>query len=151
MDRANPPHPSTFEWRFPRNPRTVGLSRHLLGRQLHAWKVMDDVSDTIVLLVSELMTNAVCYARAPYGRDLVLRAQVVDDTLRVEVTDGSVAMPITRNAGPEEESGRGLALVEALSHSWGAFPRPYGIGKTVWFEMELSGAGPRGGVDPAAG
>ncbi|MFD4830405.1 ATP-binding protein [Streptomyces uncialis] len=144
MDRVFPPLPRTFEWRFPRTFPTVGRSRHLLAGQLRYWKLPEDISETAVLLVSELVTNAVRHGRVPYWRDLVVRAEIVDDTLRVEVTDGSVSMPVTRRPGPGDESGRGLLLVETLAHDWGAFPRPYGIGKTVWFELELSGTGPRG-------
>ncbi|MFF9122921.1 ATP-binding protein [Streptomyces sp. NPDC014889] len=44
-------------------------------------------------------------------------------------------LPTAREASPEDESGRGLALVETLANDWGAEPRQGGIGKTVWFEL----------------
>ncbi|WNM35462.1 ATP-binding protein [Streptomyces sp. Li-HN-5-11] len=62
---------------------------------------------------------------------------MLDDAgrLRVSVTDANDALPTLCEASPEDESGRGLALVAALADDWGAEPRPGGIGKTVWFEV----------------
>ena len=53
--------------------------------------------------------------------------------VRVEVADGSAALPRPREATAVDEGGRGLALVEALSSSWGAELGEGG--KTVWFEL----------------
>ncbi|GAA1902546.1 hypothetical protein GCM10009837_27280 [Streptomyces durmitorensis] len=105
MERATSPLPREIAWRLPRGPRSVGRARSLLAEQARAWKVPNDVADTAVLLLSELMTNAVRHGRVP--------------------------------AGPDDESGRGLALVELLADAWGSHPRPYGIGKTVWIELAL--------------
>nr|WP_236075474.1 ATP-binding protein [Streptomyces coffeae] len=60
-----------------------------------------------------------------------------DEKLRVEVSDASEVMPQPRRARPEDESGRGLALLTALADGWDAEPRACGIGKTVWFELKL--------------
>ncbi|MGK5447132.1 ATP-binding protein [Streptomyces radiopugnans] len=58
-----------------------------------------------------------------------------DRGLRVEVCDAGDDVPRPRGTSPEDESGRGLALVAALSDAWGAYPRPCGVGKAVWFEL----------------
>ncbi|MFD9795183.1 ATP-binding protein [Streptomyces sp. NPDC059070] len=116
-------------------PRSVGRARALLAEQARAWKVPDGLTDTAVLLLSELMTNAVRHGRAPADREVRARCALGGNVLRVEVADASAVLPCPRPAGPDDESGRGLALVGELSDAWGAGPRPYGIGKTVWFEL----------------
>ncbi|MEU3343464.1 ATP-binding protein [Streptomyces sp. NPDC006700] len=127
--------PQDIEFRFPRDARSVGRARLLLREQAASWKVPDDVTETAVLLLSELMTNAYRHAKAP-GREI--RARCVrseEGRLRVSVTDANDTLPAPREASPEDESGRGLALVEALADDWGAEHRPGGLGKTVWFEL----------------
>jgi hypothetical protein len=58
---------------------------------------------------------------------------------RVEVTDASADSPSPRDAAADEDSGRGLALVENLARRWGVRAAPGG-GKTVWFEVDREGA-----------
>lgn len=137
MERTTSPQPREIEWRLPRGPRSVGRARRLLAEQARAWKVPDDVADTAVLLLSELMTNAVRHGRAPAGREVGARCVLDEGVFRVEVADASDVPPCPREAGPDDESGRGLALVELLADAWGSNPRPYGIGKTVWIELAL--------------
>ena len=83
------------------------------------------------LLTAELVANAVVHG--PPAGDVQVRVIVDRDVLRVEVTDGGPGAPVVRHALPSDPSGRGLALVEALSASWGAVRA--GEGKTVWFEL----------------
>lgn len=139
MDCTTSPLPKDVAWRLPCGPRSVSRARALLAEQARAWKVPDEPAATAVLLLSELMTNAVRHARVPVGREIVTRCVLGGDLFRVEVIDANAAPPCPRAAGPDDESGRGLALVEALSDAWGANPRPYGIGKTVWFELIVGG------------
>ncbi|MFB6957178.1 ATP-binding protein [Streptomyces sp. NPDC056309] len=129
--------PQDIEFRFARDARSVGRARVLLREQA---KLPDEVTETAVLLLSELMTNAYRHAKAP-GREIRARCVLSEEgRLRISVTDANDTLPAPREAAPEEESGRGLALVETLASEWGAEPRPGGIGKAVWFELEL---GPR--------
>ncbi|PJM94874.1 ATP-binding protein [Streptomyces sp. CB01373] len=129
--------PQDIEFRSPRDARSVGRARLLLREQAISWKLPDEVTETAVLLLSELMTNAYRHAKAP-GREIRARCVLNDDgNLRISVTDANDVLPTPREASPEDESGRGLALVEALADGWGAEPRPGRIGKTVWFELEL--------------
>lgn len=137
-----PPHhsptalPQDIEFRLPRHARSVGRARALLREQATSWKLPDEVTETAVLLLSELMTNAYRHAKVSPGREIRARC-VLDDNgrLRISVTDANDALPTPREAASEDESGRGLALVETLADDWGAEPRPGGIGKTVWFEL----------------
>ncbi|MET8011411.1 ATP-binding protein [Streptomyces sp. NPDC005271] len=137
MNGPTPPLPMDIEWHLPRHPRSVGRARTLLREQARSWKVPEELAETAVLLLSELMTNACQHARVPPGREVRARCVVRDEKLRVEVSDAGDVLPRLRQARPEDESGRGLALIAALADAWDAYPRPCGIGKTVWFELKV--------------
>ncbi len=89
-------------------------------------------SDTVALLVSEVATNALVHGQG----SVRVRVRRTAGGLRVEVHDGSPALPSRRTATPMDEGGRGIALVEALSSGWGA--ERTDDGKTVWFEVAAS-------------
>jgi anti-sigma regulatory factor (Ser/Thr protein kinase) len=100
----------------------------------------------VELIVSELVTNAVCAMTDPDGRprydDAVsglsaVHMQLSSDRVRVvvEIWDGRREAPAPEHAGPEQESGRGLMLVEALSERWGWEVVPDWTGKVVWAEL----------------
>ncbi|GHH13398.1 ATP-binding protein [Streptomyces lanatus] len=127
--------PQDIEWRLPRHARSMGRARNLLREQATSWKLPDEVTETAVLLLSELMTNAYRHAKVSPGREIWARCLVAGDRLRVAVTDANDTLPMPREARPDDEAGRGLTLVTALADAWGADPRPHGIGKTVWFEL----------------
>ncbi|MDX3237943.1 ATP-binding protein [Streptomyces sp. ME03-5709C] len=129
---------SPVEWWFSRHPRSVGRARALLRAQALVWGLTAEATDTAVLLLSELMSNAVRHARVPPGRRITARAALASGVLRVEVGDASSDPPALRQASTTDESGRGLALVESLADAWNVQPRPYGIGKTVWFELRVT-------------
>jgi anti-sigma regulatory factor (Ser/Thr protein kinase) len=99
--------------------------------------VADETAETAVLLLSELMTNALRHARTAPGREIGVRIALYDRRLRVEVADAGGGRPQLRTAGAEDESGRGLALVRALADRHGVCPRRHGIGKAVWAEIGL--------------
>lgn len=106
---------------------------------LSACEVSGDLVDDLVLLVDELVTNAVTHGRVPgvSGRQVRLTLGRTGDLLRVEVRDTQGdRMPRPRQVGRDEEHGRGLAIVEALCTAWGVTPEV--IGKTVWAEKALS-------------
>ena len=71
------------------------------------------------LLISELVTNALRYGT---GEAVVFRLVLVADAFVIEVDDGSPGRPQVREAGPEEESGRGMLLVSAVADEWGVSP-----------------------------
>ncbi|MFC8346172.1 ATP-binding protein [Streptomyces sp. NPDC057280] len=126
------------EWQLPRHPRSVGRARALLRAQAADWKLPDAITDTAVLLLSELMTNAYRHAHVSPGREIRIRCALDDGdghSLHVSVTDASDTMPTFRNPSPEDESGRGLILLTLLADEWGTAPRPHGVGKTIWFSL----------------
>lgn len=85
-----------------------------------------------MLVISELVTNAVSHGRSPVTVGLRLGA----DHLLVEVEDEDHQPPVLQQPGWEALGGRGLLLVDALSRAWGSAPCP--TGKIVWAELPLS-------------
>ncbi|WP_432097538.1 ATP-binding protein [Streptomyces sp. bgisy100] len=71
--------------------------------------------------------------------------------LRIEVSDAATEHPILHKASEDEESGRGLFLIDALATAWGSHDRSPGIGKTVWAECVLRPVDPVEAVAPAPG
>ncbi|MDX3068345.1 ATP-binding protein [Streptomyces scabiei] len=123
------------EWTFPAEPGAVRDARAVVRRQLHAWD-LDALGDITVLLVSELVTNALRHATGPIGVRLV-RPSGPSSALLVEVSDPLPDPPRERAADVDDESGRGLRLVACSSRAWGT--RPGEAGKTVWFELAVPG------------
>jgi PAS domain S-box-containing protein len=93
------------------------------------WGLGHDVADTTALVVSELVTNAVLHT----GSALTVRLRPADHVLHVEVLDDDSRPPRMRDPLDDEDSGRGLHLVEALSRRWGI--RTLDTGKVVWSEI----------------
>lgn len=83
-------------------------------------------------MVSELATNAVKHART--GFSLVVEER--DDGVRIEVTDHGPGTPRKRSPSPQEPSGRGLLIVQALSDDWGIVEEQHG--KAVWLSISPS-------------
>ncbi|MFF5482419.1 SpoIIE family protein phosphatase [Streptomyces sp. NPDC012935] len=104
-----------------------GRARRLARRALARWG-MEELSDSVELLVSEVVTNAVRYASRPVTLRL-LRT----DVLRCEVGDDVPQLPRLRQARATDEGGRGLYLVNRLARRWGA--TRLSTGKVVWFEL----------------
>ncbi|ORT61169.1 PAS sensor protein [Streptomyces sp. CB03238] len=123
------PAEAVGDWRLPREPRSVGRARELARAQLTAWD-LEPLVDTVELLVSELVTNAL-----RYGEGEIRLRLLRDRTLVCEVWDAGLVQPRRRRARDTDEGGRGLQLVGLLSAGWGSRRTPRG--KTVWFELPL--------------
>ncbi|MGW9238716.1 SpoIIE family protein phosphatase [[Kitasatospora] papulosa] len=106
-----------------------GRARRLARRALSRWG-LDDLSDEVELLISEVVTNAIRFTARPVTLRL-LRT----DILRCEVGDDSPQLPRQRRARETDEGGWGLFLVNRLARRWGA--TRLSTGKVVWFEMTL--------------
>lgn len=103
-----------FEVLFLPAEHRVGQMRDITAIYLRQWSLAPVVEDA-VLVVSELVTNAVRHGTGAVG----LRVSAGAEELRIEVHDGSTVPARLRAAGEEEESGRGLFLVDALARAWG--------------------------------
>ncbi|MER5770693.1 ATP-binding protein [Streptomyces sp. NPDC001985] len=126
------------EWTFPAEPGAVRTARHAVRDTLRAWGLDPAVADVTVLLVSELVTNSLRYASGPIGVRLGHRERNGNAPfLLVEVSDPLPDPPTERVAAPDDEGGRGLQLIAGTARRWGT--RRGRTGKTVWFELALTG------------
>ncbi|HEX6471722.1 MAG TPA: ATP-binding protein [Streptosporangiaceae bacterium] len=111
-------------------PSSVGLARDLAEVQLRKWGLVE-VTGEVVLVVSELLTNAV---KANPGELVEFEMYLLPGALMIEIWDPSPEPPMPRTAGPDDTSGRGLAIVELITEIWGTRRPPRG-GKTVWARL----------------
>ena len=107
-------------------------SRHDLKLTLYAWG-LEDLVDSACLAITELVANAVRHCRLPGGLIEVTVLRSGESQVRIAVQDSCPSPVSKREVTPDEESGRGLFLVEAVSSSWGSTPLPQG--KLVWAEI----------------
>lgn len=124
------------EWELSPDLRAPGRARELTRGELAAWDLADQADiDEIVLMVDELVANAVVHGKGPIHLSLLLEGML----LRGEITDESFTQPPRARTERETdaEDGRGLMLVAALSADSGCRNEQHG--KTVWFTRMLSG------------
>jgi serine/threonine-protein kinase RsbW len=125
---TEPPSPVVKRW--PCTSRAVGRARRDLAGVLCGWGLAG-LTEAAALVLSELMTNSVRHGRVP-GREIETRYERTPGGVRLEVHDASPDLPSPREPAADDESGRGLLLVDALTHGhWGAGERT-GVGKVVW-------------------
>ncbi|MDQ0935507.1 ATP-binding protein [Streptomyces turgidiscabies] len=112
-------------------PSRIGQVRRILSAQLRYWH-LDPLIDRASLGVTELLTNV--HRHAQPDKLCTVEIEVLLDRLTVSVHDHDPRIPELRNADPGATCGRGLAMVAAVSESWGV--RPDGeSGKVVWFTL----------------
>jgi len=119
--------------------------------RLHARAVLTEwglrgLAETAELIVSELVTNAVRASTGPDGRPryseaglpvVVLRLFADGTRVLIEVWDEIPSAPMTEHADPDDESGRGLMLIEAISDLWTWATVPSWTGKVVSAELVI--------------
>jgi anti-sigma regulatory factor (Ser/Thr protein kinase) len=113
--------------RFPGSVDSVSEARHFLTATLATWGA-DGYDMGAQVVVTELAANAALHARTDY----LVRLQLEETHLLVEVHDAVPDLPQVRSVSPESMTGRGLRLVEELSLTWGAFAHEDAPGKVVW-------------------
>jgi anti-sigma regulatory factor (Ser/Thr protein kinase) len=123
----------SWESALPVTARAAGLARLATRAVLGSWQ-LPLLSDAAVLLVSELVTNAVLHARHEDGT-LLLRLELSGDLLRIEVHDTDPRCPELGDPGELDESGFGLVLVATLAAKWGTTGTS--DGKVVWAELDV--------------
>ena len=115
---------------LPPEPSSATRARTLTRERLEE-SCSRDTLETVALLVTELVTNAILHARTPLQLTLELRPGCV----RIAVEDESNEQPAVRHYESDAVTGRGLALVEQLASSWGVDVTP--SGKVVWCEVPV--------------
>jgi anti-sigma regulatory factor (Ser/Thr protein kinase) len=123
-----------FTWSFPREPASVGRARSFVRDVLTEdscdW-LNDELRERVVLLVSEVATNAV---RHGAGAHFWVECHLADSArLTVSVYDEGPGRPRQRHATVDDESGRGLELLDLLADEWRFTPQ--GRGKVVAFTI----------------
>ena len=122
--------PQQYEKTYPSDRTSVREIRHDMILALRTWG-LDDLIDDITMVVTELMTNAILHTETPKIGATITR--VGNQTVRLEVRDRSPKEPHAPRTGNTDESGRGIALVDALASAWG-WERIFD-GKKVWAEV----------------
>jgi hypothetical protein len=126
-----------IEQSFESRPESVKEVRHLIATTLKAWGADDQdwevaIKQALLLVASELSTNSV----QATAEDFCVAMTVHRDYAEISVEDRAVKAATPVDAGPDESSGRGLAIVAALSCRWGQETHD-GVGKKVWSRVAL--------------
>lgn len=108
---------------------SVGKARRFVAAQCEVEQVSPPRRHDVLLLTSELVTNAVLHGRSEVCVEVVVEREV----LRVSVLDENSRRPLPVSEDENALDGRGLALVDAVAARWGVEDRP--SGKAVWFEL----------------
>lgn len=126
---------------------SVAALRHAAVAALRRWHVPDGTVETVELLTSELVTNAVehsqhaaaCVGGVPgseRGATVWARVRICGQAVVLEVWDGDPTPPLPREADLHDERGRGLLLLHALAERCGYY-WPSGGGKVVWAQLPI--------------
>ena len=112
------------------HPTSVGAARRFVRDVLMSRQVADPVVDTVELLTSEVVTNAIVHGRS----GPLLAVHVKECVVRVAVGDCSPELPVRRLGQIDDLSGRGVVIVDELASAWGV-ERERNGSKRVWFEV----------------
>ncbi|THA67120.1 ATP-binding protein [Streptomyces sp. A0958] len=118
---------------LPAHPESVAGARRLTKARLDEWRTGGDAREAAVLIVSELVTNAVVHTASAR---VVCELRYLTGGLRVSVQDqGHQPGGPRLGRGADDEHGRGLLLVDSLSSAWGSHDAGDGSGRIVWAEL----------------
>jgi hypothetical protein len=119
------------------DPAEVGRARRWVRSKVAVSGIEADepLAETLILLVSELVTNAVVHTGCTAVLRLFLPGAAADPApVRLEVADASTRAPVPRCVDGDATGGRGLALVDGLADRWGWSTE--GAGKRIWCELD---------------
>ena len=128
-----------FETALPFDETAAAIARNAMANILGSWSVASGVVANVVLIASELVTNAVNHGRPPIS----LRVSRTTSELLLEVIDAAGHVPRVLRPGPADDHGRGLHLVSTLAQKWGT--RGTEHGKAVWCTFPFAAAEPASG------
>ncbi|MFI9240769.1 ATP-binding protein [Streptomyces sp. NPDC053079] len=119
-------------------PPRIGQVRRIVSAQLRYWH-LDPLIDLAALGVTELLTNV--HQHAEPDKRCTVEIDLMLDRLTVSVRDHDPRLPTLGDVGTDSTHGRGLALVAAVSSSWGVKESHDG-GKVVWFTLPVPQTAP---------
>ena len=125
--------PTSARIALPGRPASVATARRFIEARNAAWSFPEPAGAKLVLIGSELVTNAILHART----ELTLTLELRDGRVRISVRDRSRSAAALRHYQADALTGRGLGVVAALSDSWGISATA--AGKVVWAEVAASG------------
>jgi anti-sigma regulatory factor (Ser/Thr protein kinase) len=132
MVRIGEPDARVLTARLDNANTAPGQARRAVARQLAEWRIGGEAVADLVLMASELVTNAFVHARPPID----LRMRRTDQQVVLEVQDRAVLRPRRRLPEDSDEHGRGLNIVEILADEWGTHTSE--AGKTVWCSIKIA-------------
>jgi anti-sigma regulatory factor (Ser/Thr protein kinase) len=142
-DHRAPPdcHASAY---LPPEPAAAAQARRLTRTTLTRWR-LPDLCDDAETIASELATNALHAATPPRGTlpAIIFAIHRRPGQLRITVWDNGPGLPRPAEPGTDAETGRGLAIVAALSKEWGWWPTPISGGKVVYAILPAPDDGPQ--------
>lgn len=116
---------------LPYSPASVAVARQRLAGELSAAGIYAGAISDAVLVVSELLSNAIRHARPLPGANVQVAWALTGDAVEVAVSDGgALTRPVRAHATLSSLGGRGLDIVEFLARAWGV--RTDDSGLTVW-------------------
>ncbi|MGW1956099.1 SpoIIE family protein phosphatase [Streptomyces sp. NPDC001920] len=120
----------TATWRLPARGDAAVRARTLVSELLGQWRTRDDTRHSVLLVVDELVANAVRFAEGP----ITVRLIRTGHGLLCEVGDTGNGRPRLGGGGLLDDSGRGLRVVHGLTTRWGV--RWTDTGKVVWASVD---------------
>jgi anti-sigma regulatory factor (Ser/Thr protein kinase) len=115
--------------RFPADPESAKNARRFVSAAVVSAGIED--CGVAELLTSELVTNSVLHC----GSSVVVAVHSLDDCMRIEVIDGCDQLPELKSPSVQDDTGRGLMIVDVLADRWGVVMHDYG--KAIWFTLRL--------------
>jgi anti-sigma regulatory factor (Ser/Thr protein kinase) len=124
--------PATLALELTRNLEAPSVARAAMMGRCDGFELDPSLCHTLVLLVSEVVSNAVLHSRGPVDAPIMLAATVTDTVIRVTVTDAGGGFTPKSRAPDTKHGGYGLYLVDKAAERWGVDR----VGGTrVWFEL----------------
>jgi anti-sigma regulatory factor (Ser/Thr protein kinase) len=121
---------ASVELELKRSPEAPGVARAAVSGLCHERDLSPSLCHTLLLLVSEVVTNAVLHSNGPAEAPILLTATVASDGIRVAVTDAGRGF--TPGAQARRGDGHGLYLLDKSATRWGI---DRAGGTRVWFEL----------------
>lgn len=124
-----PRPPRSARRRLEGDPTSAAQARRFVSGVLHSWRLSELAGGDVELLTSELVGNAIRHGEAPF----TVLVGYDGTKVRIEVGDGSPALPRRLQPAPDATGGRGVQIVDEVATAWGVTRTQFG--KRVWFEL----------------